>query len=304
MTTAIRSMTGFGKATASFGAVTFDVEVRSLNHRFLDVTVRLPKGFSTLEMKIRALVASQIKRGKIDISVSRRVAEGEAVLGNTLVLQRPLFEGYLKLYRELLSEFASGMRPESFERFLGEILSKPGIIVDQQNEPLNISEEEVVALLRGIEKGIEELNSVRAIEGASIEKELRGRFAELKGYSVKIEKESPSLVIDVKKRLEDRIRKLFPSIQFEEARLVQEAGILAERVDISEELQRLTQHLVVFENSLSEEAPGKRFDFLLQEMGRECNTIASKSQNAPINHLVVEAKVTLEKIKEQIQNIE
>lgn len=296
-------MTGFGNGDGVCNGTGFDVEIRSLNHRFLDITVRSPKDLASLEMQIRSKISGALKRGKVDITIARRAHSTDAP-SQAVQIDRAQFDGYLKLYKELLSEFASGMRPESFERFLGDILTRPGVLLEAQNETRGVSEAEVGVVLSAVDAALSKLISARSIEGKAIESELRKLLEQLNGVVATVSTVAPSLSSEAKKRLEERLKRLFPDVEMDEARIVQEACMLAERYDVAEELQRLQQHLELFEASLCEEAPGKRLDFLVQEINRELNTIASKSQNAPINHMIVEAKVTVEKVREQLQNIE
>lgn len=296
----IRSMTGFGKARTRTAGVTLDVEVKSVNHRFLEFSSKLPKVYSGFESEVRRAVADKVQRGKVDVLVSR-TATGES--GAPLVtLNKALFQSYLSVYNDAFSHSGASLSGESQTGAILSILSRTDVVSGNEDEPSILLEKDT--LLATLNEALNELVRTKVGEGERILTDLKNRIASLLDLRKKLQDMSAVSPSDIKDRLTLRLKKLAPEISVDEARLAQEVALLADRADVTEELVRLDSHLSEISTVLFGSVNGKRIDFLLQECGREFNTIGSKAQNAPIQSCVVSAKMELEKLREQIQNIE
>ncbi|RIK95790.1 MAG: YicC family protein [Proteobacteria bacterium] len=295
----IRSMTGFGHAGFAVEEQSFEAEVRSVNHRHLDVRVRLPHGLTAFEGEVRQLVAERLDRGKVDLSVH---AVAGATSGEAIALDLAAAEQYLRAARELRERH--GVPGELDVRGL---LGLPGVarVVERVLPEENLRR----ALAGGVGAALDGLAAMRAAEGASIERDLRARLARVEAIVADVE----SRAADVQRAVRDRLRKRAEQLRDEtglldEARLHQEIVFAADRLDITEETVRLHSHVAQFRTIVDAAGPGqpagRRLDFLLQEMGREINTIGSKGNDAPIAHQVVELKTELERLREQVQNVE
>jgi uncharacterized protein (TIGR00255 family) len=292
-------MTGFGHARFEVEGAAFEVEVRSVNHRHLDLRVRMPHGLAAFENEVRALVSERLDRGKVDLSVH---AAAGAPSGDAVALDLGAAEQYLRAARELREQH--GVAGELDVRGL---LGLPGVArVVERALP---EEGARRAMQTGVRAALEGLASMRAAEGASLDRELRGRLQRVDAGVVEIE----ARAADVQRSVRDRLRKRSEQLRDEtglldEARLHQEIVFAADRLDITEETVRLRSHTAQFRAILDAAGPGdpagRRLEFLLQEMGREVNTIGSKGNDAPIAHHVVELKTELERLREQVQNVE
>ncbi len=298
----LRSMTGFGRAQGEQGAVAVEIEVKSVNHRYTDISCKMPRQYSAFEIPIRTLISQHISRGKIEVLINRKKIDDQTS-AEEVTLNRGLYESYLRVYRERLAEIGSGVNPQAFERYIGEILAKPGVI-DTSSEVSVHTEEEISLVTKVLEIAIQALIKMREIEGEEILKDLVARLENVSIIRGRIQALAEQTPLRLKERLIDRLKKLTPEIQLDEGRVLLEASMFADRADITEELVRLEAHIGAFAAALKEKNSGKRLDFLVQEIGREFNTIGSKSQHAEISHDVVGAKVELEKIREQLQNVE
>ena len=292
-------MTGFGHARFEVEGAAFETEVRSVNHRHLDARVRLPHGLAVFESEVRQLVAERLDRGKVDLSVH---AAAGAPSGDSIALDLGAAEQYLRAARELREKH--GVTGELDVRGL---LGLPGVarVVERA-----LPEESVRQVLHaGVRAALDGLMAMRAAEGASLDRELRGRLARVESGVVAVEARAG----DVQQAVRERLRKRSEQLREEtglldEARLHQEIVFAADRLDITEETVRLRSHVAQFRAILDAAGPGepagRRLEFLLQEMGREVNTIGSKGNDAPIAHHVVELKTELERLREQVQNVE
>lgn len=295
----IRSMTGFGHARFEVDGSAFDVEVRSVNHRHLDVRARLPHGLSAFENDVRQLVAERADRGKVDLSI---YAAAGAPSGDAVALDLGAAEQYLRAAKELREKH--GVAGELDVRGL---LGLPGVA--RVVERVLPEEGARRALQAGVRAALDGLAAMRAAEGASLDRELRGRLEKLEAGVAAIESRSDEVQRAVRERLRKRTEQLREETGLlDEARLHQEIVFAADRLDITEETVRLRSHAAQFRAILEAAGPGepagRRLEFLLQEMGREINTIGSKGNDAPIAHHVVELKTELERLREQVQNVE
>ena len=291
----IRSMTGYGRAVMTLNGREITVEVRSVNNRFLDCSIRLPRAFSYAEDAVKQKIKEQVSRGKVDVFISVNTTAGENV---KISLNRPVLEGYLEALRTIAADY--GVREDisttSLTRFPEVFLmEKP-----EEDETQNTADIVTVA-----QQAVSAYNAMRETEGAALAADLRSHAAIILSYVEKVEARSPVTVAEYRARLESKLREVLESTTIDEGRILTEAAIFADKVAVDEETVRLRSHLNQLESLLqSGGAIGRKLDFLLQEMNREANTIGSKGNDLEQTRNVVEIKAALEKIREQIQNIE
>jgi uncharacterized protein (TIGR00255 family) len=291
----IASMTGFGRAERQEGRIELTVEIRSLNNRFLDVELRAPKNIMAFEQEIKELVRSQISRGRISVTITAKGAE-EGTVG--LAIDKSLAAKYVKQLRDLSKELGLD---DSIK--LEQLLNLPDIFTVDNSEVVerNILE----PLKKTLEMAIADLKTMRLREGEEIKKDLQARIDGMNMIIKNIESHSKKHSKEVLKKLKERIRVLIKSKALDEGRLETEVALLADKVDVTEECIRFKSHNALFlelmENGQSE---GRKLNFLLQEMHREANTIGAKASDAQIAHWVVDIKEEVEKLREQVQNIE
>jgi uncharacterized protein (TIGR00255 family) len=291
-------MTGFGRAKREAAGVTIEVEARSVNHRHLDLRIRLPQSLSERESSLRQHVQSALSRGKVDVVVSL-VAEGA---GSTLEIDEEMAAGYVEASRRLQREYALEGALD-----VSSLMGLPG--VTRLVETVADAESLYGPAGEAVATAIEALISMRATEGAALASELEGRLATIDELSARFEARAEEVVEVARQRLRKRAEQIQRDVGIlDEARLHQEIVIAADRLDITEELVRLRSHVEQFRETLASAGPGapvgRRLDFLLQELGREANTVGSKASDAPLAQDVVELKTELERIREQVQNIE
>lgn len=290
----IKSMTGYGKANLSKNEREYQVEIKSVNHRYLDISVKVPRVLSYLEEEVKKEIASKVKRGKIDVFITfqNNSTEGKEIKINTEVA---------KIYIDELKKLAKQ------ENILANIevteISKfPDVLTIQNNQ-----EDEAIKneLLETVSQATEKLIQMRATEGRKIAEDLLERIKTIQEKVKEISSLSTGLIEEYVVKLEGRIKEILKHQQVDEVRLAQEVVIYADKCSIEEEVTRLKSHISQFEKLLnSEEAIGKKLDFIIQEMNRETNTIGSKANNLEITNGVIDIKTELENIREQIQNIE
>ena len=291
----IRSMTGYGRAVMTLNGREITVEIRSVNNRFLDCSVKLPRAFSYAEDAVKQKIKEQVSRGKVDVFISVNTTAGENV---KISLNRPVLEGYLEALRTIAADY--GVREDisatSLARFPEVfLLEKP-----EEDEAQNTADIVAVA-----QQAVSAYNAMRETEGAALAADLRSHAAVILSYVEKVEARSPVTVAEYRTRLENKLREVLESTTIDEGRILTEAAIFADKVAVDEETVRLRSHLNQLEGLLqSGGAIGRKLDFLLQEMNREANTIGSKGNDLEQTRNVVEIKAELEKIREQIQNIE
>jgi len=290
----ILSMTGFGAAKAWVGNEELLIELRSVNHKYCDIRVRLPKELTACEAALVRFLKSKLSRGAIEVSVRRG---GENTSAAAPRLDRTLLQSYQKLFEEVKQTLGA-----SCELSAKEWVMLPGVL---KLEETQLNPEAAAAALQGaLEEAFVQLLAMRKAEGAFICADLCQRLSLIGEHAQKLKALTAVAVEDFRSRLEARLGELMAS-SIEPQRLAQEMVIFAERTDIAEELTRLFVHCAQAEKLLHTPEPvGRRLDFLLQEMGREVNTMGAKSQHSEISLLVIEMKAELERIREQIQNIE
>jgi uncharacterized protein (TIGR00255 family) len=292
----IRSMTGFGAGRAEQGGEAVAVEARSVNGKFCEVRARLPRELSRLEPAIAKTVKARIARGAVDVTVRR---EGAGVLGGSVPeINLPLAAAYAKALREMQSELGL-----TGELGLAELLGLEGVVHLTERAP-DAGEAESAAL-SALDRAISALEEMRGREGDSLARDLRARLEAIETQAEAIRELSPRSVEAYRERLAARVAELSRGTPADPARLAQEVAFFADRVDIAEELTRLQSHLSQVRALLDAGGPiGRKLEFLVQELNREVNTIGSKSQNAAVSACVVDLKAELERVREQIANVE
>ncbi len=291
----IVSMTGFGKASYSSNGFEAQVEIRSVNHRFLDLSIKVPKAFETRENDLRELVRRYIERGRISINVTLKEDNGFQI---GLKVNREAVQAYKALLEDLRKQ-ADIEAPIQIEH----LLAFSDVLTQNSDEVLPEAAWECVE--HAVEQALQELNKMRRREGQEIENDLRQRIATLTDYIGRIEKIAEDRSVREFEKLKGRIENLIQSGELDPARLELEIALLADRVDVTEECIRFRSHNTLFLESIDQKEPaGRKLNFLLQEMNREANTIGAKANDADIAHLVVKIKEEVEKLREQVQNIE
>lgn len=295
----LRSMTGFGQAVRNVSGTKLQIDIRSVNHRYSEVSIRLPREWLMLEDQLRKLVQQSLKRGRVDVFVT---VEREAQLGQQAAVNWPLVESYVSAADQLHERLNL---PAEERLRLVDILALPdavGISEEQTDDVEQISAEMTDCLM----EAVQQLTLMREAEGRHLHEELVRRLHTVNELHHQIELEAPAAVEHMRRKLRMRIEELLSeSGGYDEQRFVMEVALLAERANIDEELTRLSSHCQQFQTMLESDEPvGRKLDFLIQEMNREVNTIGSKANYSAITNLVVDLKAELEKIREQVQNIE
>ncbi len=287
-----KSMTGFGKGEATVDDKKIRVELRSLNSKQLDLSIKLPGKYRAAEAEMRSIITRELQRGKVDCFVSFEAATAET----SAHINREAFKAYAKELREVCAENA--VIADS-DYFLKAILRMPDVITSEERE---VSEAELAAIIEATKAACDELNNFRIQEGAILITDLLGRIDLIEKYRHEVEQFEGARVETIKNRIRENIEKL--QLEVDNNRLEQEMIFYIEKLDITEEKVRLDNHCNYFrEVSAEEEAPGRKLGFIAQELGREINTMGSKSNEANMQRLVVKMKDELEKIKEQVLNI-
>lgn len=291
----IKSMTGYGRAQGSFSGGDITVEVKSVNNRYLDCGVKLPRGYAYLEESIKALVQKSISRGKVDVFVTINAAGADNV---TVSVNTPVAEGYLAAMRQLVEQYgvADDISASVFSRFSDVFL------VEKQEQ----DENEVKSAIGGVvSEALSAFDTMRTREGQALKADLLQKAGGILTLVSKVEERSPITVKSYRERLTAKMQEVLADRQIDEARIIQEAAIYADKVAVDEETVRLRSHVDQLQTMLREGGViGRKLDFLMQEMNREANTIGSKGNDVEQARNVVNIKSELEKIREQIQNIE
>ena len=290
----IKSMTGYGKSNMSKNLREYQVEIKSVNHRYLDVSIKMPRSLSYLEEEIKKAVSAKLTRGKVDVFIT---FNNNSLEGRDIKINTEIARMYIKELRDLAeSEGIVADIPVT------EISKLPDVLTIQNNQDDETIKNE---LLEVTNKAIENLVEMRKVEGEKIAQDLLERIQDIEGKVKKISSLSTGLIEDYVVKLNTRIKELLQDQEIDEARLAQEVVIYADKCSIEEEVTRLNSHIYQFRELLnSNEAVGKKIDFMIQEMNRETNTIGSKANNLEITNEVINMKTQLENIREQVQNIE
>ncbi len=289
----IKSMTGFGKGEAVCGDKKFRVELRSLNSKQLDLSIKLPSKYRAAEAEVRQIVTRELQRGKVDCFVSFEMAQVET----SSHINRESFKAYVEQLRSVAEE--SGLKFADDAALMQAVLRMPDVVTSEEME---VSDGELAAIVEATNIAVKQLDDFRKQEGAILIADLLKRIDLIEQYRHEVEPFEVARVEVIKSRIREHIEKM--NIEVDNNRLEQEMIFYIEKLDITEEKVRLDNHCRYFrEVAAEEEAPGRKLGFIAQELGREINTMGSKSNEANMQRLVVKMKDELEKIKEQVLNI-
>ncbi len=290
----IKSMTGYGKSNMSKNLREYQVEIKSVNHRYLDISIKMPRTLSYLEEEIKKIISAKLSRGKVDVFVT---FNNNSLEGRDIKINTEIARMYIKELRNLAeSEGIIADIPVT------EISKLPDVLTIQTNQDDETIKEELIEVTQN---AVANLLEMRKIEGEKIAQDLHSRINEIEGKVKKISALSTGLIEEYVVKLNTRIKELLKDQEIDEARLAQEVVIYADKCSIQEEVTRLDSHIYQFRELLnSNDAVGKKLDFMIQEMNRETNTIGSKANNLEITNEVINIKTQLENVREQVQNIE
>ena len=291
----IRSMTGYGRAVETVNGRQFTVELRSVNNRYLDCSVKAPRMLSFGEEAVKQAVKNSISRGKVDVFIT---VHSEGGLDATVKLNTAVVEGYLAAMEQMAQTY-----PVHNDISVSLLSRMPEVFSVEKPE---VDEEQLLSDLMGVVAlALESYDAMRVAEGKALENDLRTRGATIEGLVAQVEAGNAQTVVDYRQRLENKLKEVLASTNIDESRILTEAAIFADKVAVDEETVRLRSHLQQMYGMLTTGgAVGRKLDFLLQEMNREANTIGSKCTDVRLARIVVEIKAELEKIREQTQNIE
>lgn len=289
------SMTGYGSAKGSVEGQEITVELKSVNNRYLDCSVRLPRNFLFAEDTVKQAVSAGVSRGKVDVFVSAQASQDS---GTVVSVNEELARGYRDAVARIAETLGleSGLNAFSLARF-------PDVLTVERRE---LDKDKAAAALSEITaKAVEEFNAMREREGERLRRDMLGKLESIEGLVSVVEERSPQTVKEYRERLEARLRDILADRSLDEQRVITEAAIFADRTAVDEETVRLRSHIAQFRTMLEEGSPiGRKMDFLVQEFNRESNTIGSKCSDASLAKVVVDLKSEIEKIREQLQNVE
>lgn len=291
----IKSMTGYGSAKGTAEGLEISVELKSVNNRYLDTSVRLPRSFLFVEEAVKSAVQSHISRGKVDVFVT---VDSSSADNMTVKVNEPLLRGYLEALQHISEQFSlsNDITTMSVSRF-PDVLS-----VEKKDLDAEAISQAVCAIT---ELALNDFDSMRLREGEKLRDDVLNRLSLIESFVNTIEAESPKTVAQYRARLEQKMAEVLNNSAIDENRIVAEAAIFADHIAVDEETVRLRSHMSQLRTMINGSSPtGRKIDFLIQEFNREANTIGSKCQNSDIAHIVVDLKSEIEKIREQIQNIE
>ncbi|MBQ9518220.1 MAG: YicC family protein [Eubacterium sp.] len=291
----IKSMTGFGRAVEEIDGYIITVELKSVNHRYFEFSSRIPRAYGFLDDKIKSYIGSKVARGKVDCFVGIEALNTESA---DIVVNNTLASAYVKALKELGSTY--GLK----EDYGASTISRfPDVLIVRKDEE---DEEKITKFVKTVcDEALEKFISMREVEGEKMKEDILSRAHYILDCVSFIEERSPETVREYNDKLTARVHELIGDVSIDEARMIQEVAIYADKVAVAEETVRLRSHIAQLEKFLeSEEAVGRKMDFLIQEINREANTIGSKANDVEIARKVVDIKSEIEKIREQVQNIE
>ena len=293
--TLVKSMTGYGRAVETVGGREFTVELRSVNNRYLDCTVKLPRSLSFAEDTVKQAVKNTISRGKVDVFIS---VHSESAADVKVTLNAAMVEGYLAAMKQMAAEY------DVKDDISVSLISRMPEVFSVEKP--DVDEEQLLAdLMSVVEKALAAYDAMRTAEGKALENDLRSRGNTILELVSQVEAGNGQTVIDYRTRLENKLKEVLANTAIDESRILTEAAIFADKVAVDEETVRLRSHLEQMNTMLQGGgAIGRKLDFLLQEMNREANTTGSKCTDVRLARIVVDIKAELEKIREQTQNIE
>lgn len=291
----IKSMTGYGRVGAVIDEKEITVEIKSVNHRYFDFSVRLPRVYGYLEDKLKNLVSTKVNRGKIDVYVSINLVGGP---DTEVSYNESLIKGYLDALKKISDDF-----DVEYDLTVSKLSRYPDVftVVSKEQDADELWKAvEVVA-----KDALDSYNSMRQIEGSKLYDDLKSRCARIETLVAEIEGKSAKTVNEYKEKLLERIAELLGDVKVDESRLMTEVAIMADKLAVDEEIVRLKSHISQFYEMLESDEPiGRKMDFLIQEMNREINTTGSKTNDIEVTQIVVDVKAEIEKIREQVQNVE
>ena len=291
----IKSMTGYGSAKGQTGGLEITVELKSVNNRYLDTSVRLPRSFLFAEDAVKSAVQAHISRGKVDVFVSIDTSLADDM---TVKVNEPLLKGYIEAIRHISEEYslANDLTALSVSRF-------PDVLSVEKKD---LDAEAISAALCEVtERALCDFDAMRLREGEKLRDDVLSRLETIDALVSTVERESPKTVAEYRSRLEQKMAEVLGTAGIDESRILAEAALFADHIAVDEETVRLRSHMAQLRTMINGNSPtGRKIDFLIQEFNREANTIGSKCQNSDIAHVVVDLKSEIEKIREQRQNIE
>ena len=292
----IKSMTGYGKATLNIENRNYQIEIKSVNHRYLDFNIKLPKTLTYLEEDIKKIISEKIKRGKIDVFVT---FENNSDEGKKVIINKDLANTYINKLKELaeLENISSNIEVIEISKF-------PDVLTIKTDQDDDKIKNEITQVTK---EAVNKIMEMKQIEGEKLAQDLLNRLTKIENKIEEISQKSTGLIEEYVVKLENRIKEILKSQEIDETRLAQEVVIYADKCSIEEEITRLKSHIYQFRNLINtnvKDTIGKNLDFIIQEMNRETNTIGSKANNLDITNGVINIKTELEDIREQVQNIE
>lgn len=291
----IKSMTGYGSAKGTAAGLALSVELKSVNNRYLDVSVKLPRTLMFAEEPIRSAVSKHISRGKVDVFVTADASQSDTT---EVRVNEPLLKGYIAALTDVYNKFHL-----HDDMSIMNLCRLPDVLSTERRE-LD-SDELTAGLLSILEEALTGYDAMREREGEKLRNDVLGRIEEIGRLTGIVEERAPQTVAEYRARLEQKLRETLEGLPVDDARVLTECAIFADRVAVDEETVRLRSHLSQLRTMAEGESPiGRKMDFLIQELNRESNTIGSKCQSADIARVVVDLKAEIEKIREQIQNVE
>jgi uncharacterized protein (TIGR00255 family) len=291
-------MTGFGAAEGSNKQVSISIEIRGVNHKFLDVLVKMPKSYAAVETELKNIISKEVERGRVEVSITRTPLEASAL---PVSFNQALFDRYLTASTDVMRAYG-GLSEETVPALLFHLVTNREFLsIDESHADLK---SELPLIRKVLSKALKSFVEMRSAEGAALGRDVAGRVKTIGSLLASAAKRAGQTPREKAKRLQERLGNIEASVKIEPQRLAQEVAIIADRLDVSEEIARIKSHLVQFSEAMSEAPQGRKLDFITQELFREWNTIGSKAQDSGLQSLVVEAKVELERLREQIQNIE
>ena len=291
----IKSMTGYGSAKGQAAGLDISVELKSVNNRYLDTSVRMPRSFLFAEDAVKSAVQAHISRGKVDVYVT---VDSSAADDMTVKVNEPLLKGYIDAVRHISVEYSL---PDDLTALA---VSRFPDVLSVEKKDLD-AEEITAAVARITEQALADFDAMRLREGEKLRDDVLSRLKTIDALVATVEREAPKTVVDYRARLEQKMKEVLGTAGIDENRILAEAAIFADHIAVDEETVRLRSHMSQLTGMINGSSPtGRKIDFLIQEFNREANTIGSKCQNSDIAHVVVDLKSEIEKIREQIQNIE
>lgn len=291
----VKSMTGYGSSAGVSDKLEISIELRSVNNRYLDCNIRIPRVYTAFEDALKSLVQQYISRGKVDIYINIDSSKSDDII---ISVNEPLADAYMSALRSISARYgiSDDVSAITLSRY-------PDVLtVEKKEADAEKLEHDICSILR---EALEKFNAMRCTEGEKLYKDVLSHIDRIESLVSVIEDRSPETVNEYRQRLESRLREVLESKNIDENRIIMEAAIFADKVAVNEETVRLRSHISQFRSIITADEPiGRKLDFLIQEFNREANTIGSKSNDAEMAKTVVDIKAEIEKIREQIQNIE